>query len=230
VKRAKKDRRSEHDKTSIKVAFITTGQADMAKAWGRYAHSMVGSSGSVFAVKDQAEATQRIESLKDTQIDQLYFVGHGFSPEDGDPGGFFLSGTVGQGEPPFSADNLDQVVMGTDDAFTRAVAAKLSTRHEVLVSFLTCYSGTGGLLQRAMAASLVKHAQNAAVRVEAYEGNFLVERNLGRYAFIADKQNKPITELTAAPERPKLDIPAESRAGRKAFEDAAKALDGVVGH
>ncbi|HET8937332.1 MAG TPA: hypothetical protein VFN67_28010 [Polyangiales bacterium] len=76
------------------IAFFTTNDPEKTPAWKRYAQALVGPKGLVFGVKGQREAAKHLSGLADTDISQVYFVGHGFDASKTGFPAFMFSGRV----------------------------------------------------------------------------------------------------------------------------------------
>lgn len=77
------------------IAFYTTNDPSKTPAWKRYAEVLVGQSkGRAFGVTGQGAAIKILSGLSDTDISQVYFVGHGFDASKTGFPAFMFSGRV----------------------------------------------------------------------------------------------------------------------------------------
>jgi hypothetical protein len=202
---------------TIAIAFVTGGDRTMTRAWTSYAQALVGKGGRVFLATNNREAAERIKSLGDGTVSRVFFVGHGVPAEGQKAGAFMLHGHHNE-RGAFVTNKYEELVDGSAQSpLFRALAPKLATSEEVLVSFLACYAGQGGLLQNKVSQVIVDRAPKVRVRVEGYAAFYEVKLD-GSDARLTSKNAKP-TEAVAPPKRPALDAPAAVRAGRASAPD-----------
>jgi hypothetical protein len=202
---------------TITIAFVTTGDENMIAPWTKYAKALVGKSGRVFLAANVRDAAERVKTLDDRTVGRVFFVGHGVAAQGSKPGAFMLHGHHNE-RGGFVTNKYDELVDGSaQNPLLRALAPKLATSEEVLVSFLACYAGQGGLLQNKVSQTIVDRAPKVRVRVEGYAAFYEVKLD-GSDARLTSKSTKP-TEAVAPPKRPTLDAPSAARAGGAAAPD-----------
>ena len=231
--------RRKGDGSTKAIAFYTIGDTTKSAYWREYAEAFVrGKGGLVFGVRTQAEAAARLNEVRNADVREVYFVGHGVAP--GPNGGglqqpaYMLSGKSNGNH--FSAATYAQLVTPSMGPLVRALAPLLSLDHQVVVRFLACHCGVGKKLQTGIARSLSKLAPGVDVLVTGYSGNYMVKLDHSNAAYVepdapASADYVPTRTLTRdffPPEVPPTPLIIEMKSGTSvspSYEDPFSGVD-----
>jgi hypothetical protein len=172
------------------IAFCTLGDDVMTKYWRAYAAAFVkGKGGLVIEAKTQADAAAQLRKVRDADVRDVYFVGHGLAPKAGglkEPA-YLLSGELHDGH--FSSASYSQLLTAAIGPLMRALAPLLSLERQVIVRFLACSCGVEKRLQAGIAQGLAKLANGIDVRVEGYAGHYMVKKDYSNRAYEEDTRH-----------------------------------------
>ena len=197
------------------IAFYTTNDPKKTPAWRRYAEVLVGhNKGRVFGVKGQREAVKQLAQLTDTDISQVYFVGHGFDASKTGFPAFMFSGRVvetfdaqGRRRESFRAEgDMDLLLTSKSESFLRALVPHLSRDRMVTLYLLSCHSGTDNRLQTELFGMILRLAPELDLTVLGYKEYYMVSLSsqLSPRAHLrVTATSDPISADVAAPEIPK---------------------------
>jgi len=208
------------------IAFYTTNDPKKTPAWKRYADVLVAQSkGRTFGVTGQRAAIKILNGLSDTDISQVYFVGHGFDASKTGFPAFMFSGHVvmthdAQGQPHegFRAEgDLDLLLSSRSESFLRALVPHLSRDRMVTVYLLSCHSGTNNRLQTELGSFILRLAPELDLTVLGYKEYYMValSTQLSPRAHLRkDEKSEALSEDVTAPRIPerfiKYDDPLRS--------------------
>ena len=191
LRRHKKRRRKPSPDALRALAFYSMGDPVMSPVWEKYAAAFMLGRGQVFGVRTQAEAAKRLSALRDTDVERVFFVGHGLSSKIKGYPCFMLSGTMvpgGESGHIYSAGSETQLIKGADGPLVRALAPHLALDRQVLVAFLACRCGEGSVLQAGFASAVTQAEPDIDVRVEGYASLYMTEKVDGsNQAFLAEE-------------------------------------------
>jgi len=184
------------------IAFYTTNDPTKTPAWKRYAEALVGpNKGLVFGVKGQPAAVKILSGLADTDISQVYFVGHGFDASKTGFPAFMFSGRVvvtvdanGHRHEGFRAEgDYNLLLTSRSEDFLRALVPHLSRDRMVTLYLLSCHSGTGNRLQTELGSMILQLAPELDLTVLGYKEYYMValSTHLSPRAHLREKENSP---------------------------------------
>jgi hypothetical protein len=208
------------------IAFYTMNDPKKTPAWKRYADVLVGQgTGRSFAVTGQRAAIKILSGLTDTDISQVYFVGHGFDASKTGFPAFMFNGQVvithdrqGRQHEAFRAKgDQDLLLTGKSEPFLRALVPHLSRDRMVTLSLLSCHSGTDNRLQTELGTLIQRLAPDVDVTVLGYKEYYMVSLNTHespRAHLRPEESAKPLSADVIAPRIPegflKFDDPLRS--------------------
>jgi len=165
------------------IAFYTTNDPQKTPAWKRYAQVLVkGGKGSVHGVSGQAEAAKILDALSDTDISQVFFVGHGFDDAKTGFPAFMFSGDVvhrdqadGSTSEGFVARGDKNLLLTAEsEVFMRALVPHLSRDRLVTLYLLSCHSGANNRLQMELGKLIQRMAPEVDFAVLGYKEYYMV--------------------------------------------------------
>lgn len=181
------------------IAIYTIGDGEMLKYWRAYAERFVQLKGGgiAFGAKTQNEAATRLNKLQNTDVANVYFIGHGYA------GGthprnprlfrlptFMLSGVHHGGT---FANNSDPAKNLTPEpgSLIEALAPHLSRDYSVSMYFLSCHTGTDNLMQEGMVKLVRRYAPGVAITVYGYKQYYGVEKKIPPRAHLRESKKGP---------------------------------------
>lgn len=181
------------------IAIFTIGDAEMQRHWRAYAERFVQLKGGgvAFGAKTQAEVAARLNKLHNTDVANVYFIGHGYA------GGthprnprlfrlptFMLSGVHNGGT---FANNSDPAKNLTPEPgpLIEALAPHLSRDYAVNMYFLSCHTGTNNVMQEGMVKLVRRYAPGVAITVYGYKQYYGVEKNMAPRAHVRESKKDP---------------------------------------
>lgn len=170
----------------------------MSPVWKDYASAFVGSRGPVLGAVSQQEAAKQLNALRDTNIKEVFFVGHGFDASVKDVGPAFMLNGIREWNPNtghwrfLTKGHKDWLITSDEGPLLRALAPHLRTDGQVVLAFLSCHTGKDKIFQNAVASILSQLEPALDVRVEGYKDVYRVARDYSRNAHIA--QDRPAGE------------------------------------
>jgi len=208
------------------IAFYTTNDPQKTPAWKRYAEVLVAQGkGQVYGVSGQRAAIKILGGLSDTDISQVYFVGHGFDAAKTGFPAFMFSGHVvvttdaqGRRHEGFRAEgDHDLLLSARSEPFLRALVPHLSRDRMVTLYLLSCHSGTNNRLQTELASIILQLAPELDLTVLGYKEYYMValSTQISPRAHLRTEANSPpLSQDVVAPRIPegflKYDDPLRS--------------------
>ncbi|MEY4576596.1 MAG: hypothetical protein RL701_1299 [Pseudomonadota bacterium] len=200
------------------IAFYSLGDPEKSPLWERYAKVFVSGKGQAFGAPTQAAAVKQLATLRDTNISQVYFVGHGLDAKVRGKPCFMLSGAMRLAPKPddprhmiYSASSTNQLLEGADGPLVRALAPHLTLERQVLVAFLACHCGRDKVLQEGFARAVAKAEPSVDVRVEGYSSLYMIALSGSNNAFLASDDDRRLSIDYQAPERPISHLVVEAK-------------------
>lgn len=196
------------------IAFYTTNDSKKTPAWKRYAEAFVAQTkGRTYGVTGQRAAIKILNELSDTDISQVYFVGHGFDDSKTGFPAFMFSGRVvvtldeqGRRHEGFRAEgDHDLLLSSRSDAFLRALVPHLSRDRMVTLYLLSCHSGRNNRLQTELASIILRLAPELDLMVLGYKEYYMVSLStqLSPRAHLRnDASSQPLSGDVVAPRIP----------------------------
>ena len=173
------------------LAFYTLGDKAMENVWEHYAHGFVGQRGPVLGATSQQEAAKQLNALRDTNIKEVFFIGHGFDDSVKNLGPAFMLSGVSRRDPNTghlgftTQGHRERLLQGEEGPLLRALASHLSIEGQVVLGFLSCHTGKDKIFQHAVATVLSQLEPALDVKVFGYRDYYCVARDLTRNAHIA---------------------------------------------
>jgi hypothetical protein len=188
------------------IAFYTTNDPKNSPFWKRYAQVLVNKGkGHAYGVSGQNAAIKILDALTNTDISQVFLVGHGYAAKGDLKPAFMFSGQV-EGEGFYAHGDNDMLLNSESYPFMRALIAHLSRDRMVTMSLLSCHSGADTRLQKELAGIVHSAAPEVEITVEGYREYFMIKQDMNsspRAHLQEDKRSKAKKfDDTTAPDIP----------------------------